>query len=319
MVEAASSSPSTQSSAASQSRSVQSGGETSRTTSTPKTETTTQQREPGVAERSAAAKDNTATPTKDTAEVARDKMRTDQTSEQMRMRAEKSADEKVATEKASETAAATKPKETPAAGDPKFDALSAGPKKADAPDKVQVPKEMNDGLKKGWDGSFPGGRSQEQGGILVQNKDGSHQWKPAPAGNSGSIGMNYGDVGKDQKLVAAGHTHPYDKTEGNERNVAFSKQDMSRMVTAPESMHMVRSGDSQFMIAKSDEFNKRVAGLDDTGKAAMARDMNRTWQTTFDNTKGTFQEKVDAAVRKVGSDYGLIYYRGGADGNLTRQ
>src|SRR5882672_8241395 len=95
--------------------------------------------------------------------------------------------------------------------DKDFDKITGGHlAEGDAPDKIGLPKELTEGMQSAWDDSFPGGKSQEQGGNLVREKDGSYAWRKGKPGTSGMFTPDYGDVGKDQTLVGVGHTHPYD-------------------------------------------------------------------------------------------------------------
>jgi hypothetical protein len=185
----------------------------------------------------------------------------------------------------------------------------------DAPGEIKLPGEFNKGMQEAWDKSLPGGKAQEQGGILVQDNAGNFKWKESAPGTEGTIKLNREDVGPNEKLAGTGHTHPY--TEGDV-DVSFSKEDLSLMVHKEEPISVVQSGEGQFASAKSEEFNKRVQGLDKQGKAAMATEMESTWQNIFDNAKGTFQEKVQAAVKAVHDKFDLLYYEG-KDGKLTRQ
>ncbi|MEO6063059.1 MAG: WXG100 family type VII secretion target, partial [Thermoflexales bacterium] len=99
-------------------------------------------------------------------------------------------------------------------------------KLSDAPKTVEVPKVLNDGLADAWKDSFPKGRSQEQGGMLVQKGDGTLEFRRGAAGDSGSFSPNYGDLKDGETLIGLVHTHPYDATEGGHTNVSFSGADI---------------------------------------------------------------------------------------------
>lgn len=196
----------------------------------------------------------------------------------------------------------------------KFDlAVGTAYDKADAPDALGVPAELKDGLEAAWAASFPDGKSLEQGGILVKTKDGKYVWRAGKGTGSGSFKVNYGDVGPDEVLVASGHTHPYDKSEGGHTDVAFSGGDLSNLVWQQERFKLVQSGTAQFGVAKTAEFDKLVADADTKEKkATLRKEMNALWDTTFKDSKGTFQERVKKAATTVCTTYHLVYYEGSA-------
>jgi len=207
------------------------------------------------------------------------------------------------------------------ARDAGFDTLGGATPIAEAaaPVSIQLPKELEDGLKAAWAKSFPGGKSQEHVGILVQKKDGSYAWKAGPPGTSGSSKPNYGDVGKDERLVASAHTHPYDASEGNKKDVSFSGADLANLVTQDERVKAVYADTSEFVVAKTKEFDARVKDLDTTKKAELKTEMKKLWNDTYSAAKGTFQERVEAAVKAVCEKYDLVYYAGASGGKLTRK
>ncbi len=190
-------------------------------------------------------------------------------------------------------------------------------KEGDAPDKLTLPPKLKEGMQNAWDKSLPGGKSQEQGGILVKDKSGEYQWKPGKPGKSGSFSPDYGDKGKDDTLIGVGHTHPYDASEGGMTDVSFSGQDLARLVYVEDRIAVVQSGTGQFVAARTEEFNKLLVGLDESGKKKMFDEMNQTWNDTFAGAKGKFRDRGEAAVKAVCSKYHLVYYKG-KDGNLTK-
>ena len=177
-----------------------------------------------------------------------------------------------------------------------------------------LPKELTDGMHDAWGKSFPGGKSQEHGGLLATEKDGSHKWKPGASGTSGTFQPNYGDIGADEKLAASGHTHPYDASEGGMTDVAFSGPDLANLVWQSERVKVVRSGDAMFMVTKTAEFEKLVQGKKTPAdREAMQTEMKKTWNDTFAGAKGKFVERVEAAVKAVCSKYHLVFYKGKND------
>ncbi|HEY8338810.1 MAG TPA: hypothetical protein VIK95_03015, partial [Egibacteraceae bacterium] len=164
----------------------------------------------------------------------------------------------------------------------KFDlAVGKALNKVDAPDALEVPAELKDGLAAAWAASFPEGKSMEQGGILVKTKDGAYVWRAGKGTSGGSFKPNYADVGPDEVLIASGHTHPYDASEGGHTDVAFSGGDLSNLVWQKERFKLVQSGTAQFGVAKTAEFDALVAAADTPQKKTTLRlEMNALWDTT---------------------------------------
>jgi hypothetical protein len=200
----------------------------------------------------------------------------------------------------------------------KFDAAATKPfNEADAPENMKIPAELKDGLQAAWDASFPEGKSQEQGGILVLTKEGKYVWRAGVGTGSGSFKVNYGDVKEGEVLIASAHTHPYDESEGGDTDVSFSGGDLSNLVWQKERVKVVQSGEAQFGVAKTAEFDALVAKADTKEKQlALRKEMDALWNDTFKGSKGTFQEGVVAAATAVCSKYHLVYMEG-KGGNLV--
>jgi hypothetical protein len=184
----------------------------------------------------------------------------------------------------------------------------------------KLPPEVKAGLEKAWKDSFPGGKSQEQGGILVRKKDGTLEWKPGKPmsladGGSGAFSPNYGDVKKDETLVATAHTHPYTKAEGGHTNVTFSGGDLGNMAIEPrEPMKFVRSGEGVFMVRTTEAFEKE---LKDKGGAKLDAEMRKTYKDAFDKFPGGVVDSAEAATKAVCEKYHLEYFKG-KDDTLTK-
>jgi len=187
---------------------------------------------------------------------------------------------------------------------------------APAPATFTLPPELKTGMKAAWDASFPGGKSQEQGGILVRKADGTMEWRPGPAGNSGSFSVNYGDLKAGETLVASAHTHPYDASEGGHTDVTFSGADIGNMAlgSRPEDMKFVRSGDGIFMVQETQAFKDFVAAK---GDAAARAEVVKTWNDSFAAATGTIQERAEAAVKATCQAHHLDYFKGTGD-TLTK-
>jgi WXG100 family type VII secretion target len=201
--------------------------------------------------------------------------------------------------------------------------FSGNSSKKDAPSSISIPDSLNEGAKGTWKDSFPAGHEQEQGGILIRTKDGEYKFIRGDPGTGGTWDPNFGDIG-DNELVGTVHTHPYDE---GDTDVPFSKADISFFFDSNlkaknmEEMMMVQSGDGQFMLARTAEFNKMVEGK----SAAEISKLTSGMESTYDNAvaagekKGlSFAARHDAAVKAVADKYSLLYYKG-KDGNLKLQ
>lgn len=183
-----------------------------------------------------------------------------------------------------------------------------------------LPPAVKDGLARAWGGSFPDGKSQEQGGILVRRSDGTLEWKPGrpmplDQGGSGAFSPNYGDVLPGETLAATGHTHPYTAAEGGFTDVTFSGDDLANMAIDPrEPMKFARSGDTVFMTRSTEAFERE---LRDKGSARLAEEMRRTFREAFDRFPGGTVASGEAAAKAVCEKYHLDYFRGKGD-TLTK-
>jgi WXG100 family type VII secretion target len=201
--------------------------------------------------------------------------------------------------------------------------LGGATSQKNAPAQIALPSALNNGMQSAWKDSFPGGHEQEQGGILVQTKTGDLKWIRGKAGTAGTWPPNYGDIG-DNQFIGLGHTHPYDS---GHTDVAFSDVDLSFLFKADpsakqaEKMMMVQSGEGQFVVARTDEFNKMIAGKSQTDVDTLIAEMKKTYADARKAKKdagGNFTEQIDAAVKAVSDKYQLVYYKG-KSGALHKQ
>jgi hypothetical protein len=190
-------------------------------------------------------------------------------------------------------------------------------KNEDTPDSMKLPEELTAGLKAAWGDSFPGGKSQEQGGILVRNKDGSYKFKRGAAGTTGTFSPNYEDQGKDQTLVGSSHTHPYDKIEGGYTDVSFSGGDIANLIYQEDKLKVVQSGDTQFVLVRTEEFAAQVRDLDEKGKETLYQEIKDHWNKSFLAAKGKLPERSEAATKSTCQKYKLSYYRG-KEGSVSK-
>lgn len=139
--------------------------------------------------------------------------------------------------------------------------------------------------------------------------------RAGPPGTTGTFRVNYTDLQPGEVLIASGHTHPYDATEGGHTDVAFSAADLANLVTGAERVKFVQSGATRFTVAKTAEFDALVAAADTVEKKrTLMGEMRETWNAASRaSTRRTFQGKVLDAVGAVADRYHLVYYQGSGD------
>jgi hypothetical protein len=178
------------------------------------------------------------------------------------------------------------------------------------------------GMQDAWKDSFPGGHEQEQGGLLVKNPDGGYEWIRGDAGTGGTWSPNFDDLGSSNTYLGLGHTHPYDK---GMVDVPYSDQDITHLFELKDGhqaeIMTVQSGKTQFLLGRTEEFNKAMAGKSDAEVATTIADMKKVYADTVaaQKTAGApFADRYQAAVKAVADKYNLVYYKG-QDGKLVRQ
>jgi type VI secretion system secreted protein VgrG len=178
----------------------------------------------------------------------------------------------------------------------------------DAPKTVTIPKSVNDELGKLWGDSFPGGKSQEQGGTIVEDDKGNLSVVNTGSGDSGSFMPNR-NVPSGQKVIGICHTHPYDESEGGYTGVSFSGADIAIAANEREPDY-VQSGDKQFMIMPTDETPNNV-DYDQLNK-----DQNARIKELTDSGK-SLDEASRIAAKETAQKYKMAYYEG-SNGVLDR-
>jgi hypothetical protein len=183
-----------------------------------------------------------------------------------------------------------------------------------APEHIGVPRVIQEGAEVAWSKSLPGTKSQEQGGIIVEDSSGGYGYRAGKSGTSGTFSPNYGDVKKGEKLLGTLHTHPYSKKEGGFTDVTFSGGDLADMANQRDKIALVRSGDGWFAVATSKEFEARVAKA--KSKQDLYNEIDKRWTALFNAAPGNSKESAAVATPKVCLEFDLLYYVG-SDGSLS--
>lgn len=200
--------------------------------------------------------------------------------------------------------------------------LSGKTKLADAPATILLPTAVDKGMQDAWKDSFPDGHEQEQGGLIVQNKDGSFGWVRGGPGTGGTWTPNYDDLGKDQTYVGLGHTHPYDDKSVD---VPFSDADIGFLFESysghQADVMVVQSGKTQFVLGRTEEFKAAMAGKTQAEIDTTVAEMTKLYNDTVAAQKAagaSFADRYQAAVKAVADKYKLTYYKG-SNGSLIKQ
>ena len=178
---------------------------------------------------------------------------------------------------------------------------------ASAPGTIQLQPNVNKAMQDAFGRSFPGGKSQEHGGTLVQDKDGNVTVVNEHAGTTGTLTQDR-NVGPGQTIVGTYHTHPYDASEGGHKGVSFSDGDMANAAENNQPS-LVDAGDKQFMVVPTAQ------------TPPVDRDQTKKdWQAAFDQSRAsgkTFPEATRDAAASVAKKNNMAYYEG-QDGTLRR-
>ena len=102
-----------------------------------------------------------------------------------------------------------------------------------------------------WAKSFSGGKSQEQGGTIVEGKTGSEYLVNEDSGTSGSFAPNLTPPSSNFLLLGIFHTHPYDSTAGGDTGVSLSGADAAHLINGGYKVSIVQSGSLQFMLMRT--------------------------------------------------------------------
>lgn len=194
--------------------------------------------------------------------------------------------------------------------------LNSSPKKIGSPTEIRLPKLLKDKMNEAWRKSFKGGKSQEQGGILVRNSDGSLEWIMGKTGTSDDFMVNYGDIKSGQTLMGVGHTHPYNDHDHS----SFSGTDLARFVGQKEQFQIVQSENQLFLAERTQEFDNLVNNLDSMVRYQIYLIIKIYWDSIYNFARKTnsFSDSVEIATRSTCLQFHLLYYSGNS-GKLRKR
>jgi hypothetical protein len=169
----------------------------------------------------------------------------------------------------------------------------------ECPATYTIPDDVHTGLEEAWKKSGHGGDTvAEQGGRIVTDKDGKRVIRTG-GGGSGSISLPAEQAG--DTTTGTFHTHPYSKSEGSTIGVSFSGGDISNFVSGGQgTVKYIGAGTCNFVL------NTVSTAARDTCKTV---DLPKRWNDAFAKASGTFQEKVETAVKTTIVNCGMCYYK----------
>lgn len=188
---------------------------------------------------------------------------------------------------------------------------------SNAPAALTLPAELTLGMNQAWDKSLPRGRAQEQGGVMVQNQDGTLKWLAGKPGDSKHFLPNFADVKREQTVLSTGHTHPYSQREGGHNRVPFSGQDLNVHPVEDQRLSMVQSGKGLFASARTKEFEELVKSRGAAERLNISAEIEEHWNTIYACVPGEIRQRAEAATRATSAHYHLLYYAG-QGGTLTK-
>lgn len=180
---------------------------------------------------------------------------------------------------------------------------------AAAPLTILLPAGLNQQMQALWEKSFPDGRSQQQGGVIVREVSGRVSLVNISRHRSDMFRTER-QIQPEQTLVGLFHTRPFDRSEGGQVNVSLSGGDAEYLLNHADDVVIAQSGESQFMYLRTEATAKSV----DAAKVC-AQHEARIRQLLNQGIR--FDEASRIAARETAADHALAYYEGKA-GELVR-
>ncbi|EHK64593.1 DUF4157 domain-containing protein [Achromobacter arsenitoxydans] len=164
-----------------------------------------------------------------------------------------------------------------------------------------MPNDVFDAVNEAWSKSGHGEDTvTEHGGRIVSDKDGKRVIRTG-SGGGGSISLPAEKKG--DYTLGTFHTHPYSKSEKSRLGVSFSGADVANFVAGNQGwVKYVGAGSCNYALNIQD-----YEAVYDCRKRNV--DIKTRWNDAFAAATGTFQEKVETAVRASIDGCGICYYR----------
>lgn len=164
-----------------------------------------------------------------------------------------------------------------------------------------MPNDVYDAVNEAWSKSGHGGDTvTEHGGRIVSDKDGKRVIRTG-SGGGGSISLPAEQKG--DYTLGTFHTHPYSQSEKSKLGVAFSGGDVANFMAGNQGwVKYVGAGSCNYALNIQDYeavYDCRTRNVD----------FKTRWNDAFAAATGTFQAKVETAVRASIDGCGICFYR----------
>ena len=162
-----------------------------------------------------------------------------------------------------------------------------------------IPDDVYAAIGTAWRASGQGGTAvTEHGGRIVTDSSGT---RAIHTGSGGGGSMSVPPEAAGETTAGTFHTHPYSRSEGSMLGVSFSGADITNFVAGDQGdVKYVGAGTCVFVL------NTQDAALRDNCKT---HDLNQRWGDRFAGAGGSFQHKVERAVKSTIRGCGLCYYK----------
>jgi len=162
-----------------------------------------------------------------------------------------------------------------------------------------IPDNVYQGIEDAWSKSNHGADTvTEHGGRIVNDKTGKSVIR---TGSGGGGGMSFPGEQAGDTTTGTLHSHPYSKSEGSTSGVSFSDTDIKTFIGGS-------TGGNMFVGAGSCDFIMNMVDSAARDKCK-TEDISKRWNDAFAKAGGTFQQKVETAVKAAIANCGICYYK----------
>ncbi len=162
-----------------------------------------------------------------------------------------------------------------------------------------IPDDIHKAIDTAWSKSGHGGATvAEHGGIVVTDKQGKRQIRTS-SGGGGSMTLPKEQPG--DFTTSTFHTHPYSQAEHSRIGVSFSGGDIANFLDGTQgSAKYIGAGSCYFVLDTLDYLAR---------DACNKLNIRKRYNDSYAGAAGTFQEKVETAVKAAITGCGLCYYK----------
>jgi hypothetical protein len=163
---------------------------------------------------------------------------------------------------------------------------------------------IHNGLNAMWNYSFKNDGSVREVSASIVSKNNEIYLADFEFGTENYTGRSKYTAESDEKLEGNAHTHPYSENDGGFTGVGPSAGDIRHQgFGISGSIMIVEAGTQRFAIEIKDDLTAGIFILNN--------DVQKMWNEAFNNTKGSFQERVLQATKSVinQDNSGMVLYQ----------